>query len=128
MTCQARAISPGLGVYVRTALVSSSSSGWLVGSPHRVRETVQHARHQPAYAPAGHDTSRRPATFPRRRGGAGRDATGPSPCCVRSAVRPVVRHRGERVDLALAVPGRVAAVALALLRSAALRATDLPVV
>src|SRR5688572_9677157 len=79
MTCQARATSPGLGVYVRTALVSSSSSGWLVGSPHRARETVQHARHQPAYAPAGHDTSRRAGPFPPDGGGAGRDATGPSP-------------------------------------------------
>ena len=35
-----------------------------MGSPHRARETVQHARHQPAHAPADHDTSRRPAAFP----------------------------------------------------------------
>src|SRR5688500_10614423 len=75
MTCQARAISPGLGVYVRTALVSSSSSGWLVGSPHRVRETVQHARHQPAHAPAGHDTSRGAAPLPPE----GEGPTGGSP-------------------------------------------------
>ena len=59
--------------------------------------------------------------------GAGRGGPAP-PCYLRSAVRPVVRHRGERVDLALAVPGRVAAVARALLRGAALRADDLPVV
>src|SRR3954454_1575641 len=58
MTCQARATSPGLGVYVRTALVSSVVVGKAGGSPHRERETVQRARDQPARAPADHDTSR----------------------------------------------------------------------
>src|SRR5688500_5556443 len=84
MTCQARDTSPGLGVYVRTALVSSSSSGRLVGSPHRARETVQHARHQPAYAPADHDTSRRPAAFPPQ-GRAGQPTLSPSASAPRSA-------------------------------------------
>src|SRR3954466_6258242 len=53
MTCQARLTSPGLGVYVRTALVSSVVVGKAGGSPHRARETVQRAR-----APAGPRASR----------------------------------------------------------------------
>src|SRR4051795_238658 len=63
MTCQARATSPGLGEYVRTALVSSVVVGKAGGSPHRERETVQRARDQPARAPADHDTSRRTPPF-----------------------------------------------------------------
>src|SRR3954470_15485598 len=58
MTCQARATSPGLGVYVRTALVSSVVVGKAGGSPRRERGTVQRARDQPARAPADYDTSR----------------------------------------------------------------------
>src|ERR1700710_1559369 len=69
MTCQARVISPGFGVYVRTRLtVHSSSGGRLVVSPHRARETwpcpdrsgARTRVHQPAaraerkrYQPAG---------------------------------------------------------------------------
>jgi hypothetical protein len=43
MTCQARVMSPGLGEYVRTALVSSVVVGMLVLSPHRARETLRRA-------------------------------------------------------------------------------------
>src|SRR6476469_2907453 len=67
MTCQARSISPGLGEYVRTALVSSVVSGGLVGSPHRARETersvagTSRPARQPTTIPAG-----RPALTRRR--------------------------------------------------------------
>src|SRR5215218_7940424 len=127
MTCQARSMSAGLGEYVRTALVSSVVVGMAGGfaSPSTgdgaaraapAGSRAKRTRYQPSGGP-----------FPQRKEGPA--ATRPAPpYCLRSVVRPVVLHRGERVGLPLAVPGGVAAVALALLRGAALRADDLPVV
>src|SRR5690348_3842361 len=122
MTCQARVMSPGLGEYVRTALVSSVVVGKAGGfaSPSTGDGAAR-------AAPAGSRANRaryqpRAGIFPADGRGAGRDATGPSPVHLRSVVRPVVGHRRQRVDLALAVPGRVTAVALALLGGAAVLA------
>src|SRR4051812_13936865 len=120
MTCQVRAISPGLGEYVRTALVSSVGrrDGWWFRLTENGRRCDTRA---PAglRAPADDDTSPGGALPPQR--GGGRAATRPAPPYrLRSVVRPVVGHRRQRVGLALAVPGGVAAVARALLRGAAL--------
>src|SRR4051794_8660492 len=66
MTCQARLTSPGLGVYVRTALVSSVVVGMAggVASPSTGDGSTRAA---PAgtRAPTGHDTSARTAPRPR---------------------------------------------------------------
>src|SRR5687767_13271501 len=57
MTCQARAISPGLGEYVRTALVSSVVVGKAGGFASPSTGDVATRGHQPACA-------RQPTTIP----------------------------------------------------------------
>src|SRR4051794_34509657 len=57
MTCHARAISPGLGVYVRTALVSSVVVGKAGGFASPSTGDVATRGHQPACA-------RQPTTIP----------------------------------------------------------------
>src|SRR4051795_2605165 len=79
MTCQARVMSPGLGEYVRTALVSSVVVGKAGGfaSPSTGDGAAR-------AAPAGSRANRaryqpRAGRLPADGRGAGRDATGPSP-------------------------------------------------
>src|SRR5829696_9006031 len=80
MTCQVRAISPGLGEYVRTALVSSVVVGKAGGIASPSTGDAATRGHQPACA-------RQPVTIPATErhlhrtdgGGVGRDAADPSP-------------------------------------------------
>src|SRR4051794_31388073 len=77
MTCQARATSPGLGVYVRTALVSSvvNVGGWS-------DRLAEHGRQSGHAAPAGSRASRR-RYQPLRRLIRRRRAEGPAAGCGR---------------------------------------------
>src|SRR3954471_10082831 len=80
MTCQARVMSPGLGVYVRTRLTvlrRRLAGGWSdrltdpgrLGQPRRDRGPG-HARTSRRRAPAGHDTREKdPALLTPRRPG-----------------------------------------------------------
>src|SRR4051794_33195065 len=124
MTCQARATSPGLGVYVRTALVSSVVM-WAAGriaSP----STGDGAKRA---APAGSRASRSryqplSTAIPGVGQAEGLAAGCGRPLGVGSVVGRAMSHGVERVDLAVAVPGVVPRAALALLDGPAVLAGE----